>query len=84
MLSVNDFINILKLKNYEFELHNHIPIFTVEDSRKIRGTNKGSHSKNLFLKNKKNNFFLVSCEENEEINLKELSKALKLGNVTLQ
>ncbi len=82
MLSVNDFINILKLKNYEFELHNHIPIFTVEDSRKIRGTNKGSHSKNLFLKNKKNNFFLVSCEENEEINLKELSKALKLGNVS--
>ena len=82
MINVNEFINILKLKNYEFDLHNHIPVFTVEESRKLRNTNKGSHSKNLFLKNKKNNFFLISCEENENINLKEMSKSLNLGNIS--
>ena len=28
------------------------------------------------------NFFLISCEENSEINLKKISKSLNLGNVS--
>lgn len=82
MLSVDDFINFLKQKKYRYELHQHEPLFTVEDSKRLRGKIKGSHSKNLFLKNKKNNFFLISCEENDEINLKHISKLLNLGNVS--
>ena len=34
-------------------------LFTVEDSNKLRGEIKGSHSKNLFLKNKKNKFLFI-------------------------
>ena len=40
------------------------------------------HSKNLFLKNKKNKFYLFSCEEFTNINLKTISKSLGLGNVS--
>jgi len=48
----------------------------------LRGQIKGSHSKNLFLKNKKNKFFLISCEEFTDISLKKISKSLGLGNLS--
>ena len=82
MLDVKEFINILKKQKYNFILNEHDPVFTVEESSKLRGKIKGSHSKNLFLKNKKNNFYLISCEENELIDLKKISKFLHLGNTS--
>ena len=82
MLDSKKFINILKNKNLDFKINEHEAFFTVEDSNKLKGVIKGSHSKNLFLKNKKNNFYLLSCEENSLINLKKLSKSLNLGNVS--
>ena len=48
----------------------------------MRGEIDGAHSKNLFLKNKKNKFFLLSCEEAGAIDLKKISKSLNLGNVS--
>jgi len=82
MLDTKEFINFLKKRDYEFDLYEHKPLFTVEESRQLRGKIKGAHSKNLFLKNKKNNFFLISCEEHDEINLKKISKNLNLGNIS--
>ena len=67
---------------YEYKLYNHKPMFTVSDSIAERGNIDGSHSKNLFLKNKKNEFFLFSCLENIKIELKKLSKSLNLGNIS--
>ena len=82
MLSAKEFINFLKKKNYNFVLHEHAALFTVENSRALRGKIKGAHSKNLFLKNKKNNFYMISCEENTKIDLKRTSKSLGLGNLS--
>ena len=77
-----ELIELLKKEKYEIEIHQHDPLFTVEDSKKLRGKINGAHSKNLFLKNKKNEFFLLSCEEADKINLKKISKSLELGNVS--
>ena len=82
MLGPQDFIKLFNRKNYDYDFHEHQALFTVDDSNKFRGEIKGSHSKNLFLKNKKNKFFLISCEEFTEINLKSVSKFLCLGNVS--
>ena len=82
MLGPKEFIKLLGDKGYQYDLHEHEALFTVEDSNKLRGQIKGSHSKNLFLKNKKNKFFLISCEEFTDINLKKISKSLNLGNVS--
>ena len=82
MLGSKDFIELFNDKGYDYDLHEHQALFTVEDSNKFRGQIKGSHSKNLFLKNKKNKFFLISCEEYTDINLKRISKFLCLGNVS--
>ena len=54
----------------------HPPLFTVEDSQALRGDLTGSHTKNLFLKDKKGRLFLVTCEESRKVNLKALEKEL--------
>ena len=82
MFDSQSFINILKNKNYNLNIHYHKPLFTVEDSNKLRGNIEGAHSKNLFLKNKKNDFFLISTNENDKIDLKKISKKLGLGNIS--
>ena len=82
MLTPNELIKLLDVRGYNYNLHEHKALFTVEDSNKHRGEIKGLHSKNLFLKNKKNNFYLFSCEEFSKINLKTISKSLDLGNVS--
>ena len=82
MLSPKEFIKLFNDKGFDYDLHKHKALFTVEDSNKFRGDIKGAHSKNLFLKNKKNKFYLISCEEFTDINLKRISNFLELGNVS--
>ena len=77
-----ELINLLKKESYNIDVHEHDPLFTVEDSKRLRGEIIGAHSKNLFLKNKKNSFFLLTCEEASRIDLKKISKSLGLGNVS--
>ena len=50
----------------------HPPLHTVEESRALRGTIAGAHTKNLFLKDKKDAIFLVTALEDAEIDLKHL------------
>ena len=75
-------IELLKNENCNIAVHQHDALFTVEDSKKLRGKIEGAHSKNLFLKNKKNQFFLLSFEETEKVDLKRISKSLELGNAS--
>ena len=77
-----ELIELLKKENYKIKIHQHDALFTVDDSKKLRGKIDGAHSKNLFLKNKRNEYFLLSCEEEDKIDLKKTSKSLKLGNVS--
>jgi Ala-tRNA(Pro) deacylase len=50
----------------------HPALFTVEQSRALRGEIAGAHTKNLFLKDKKGALFLVVAEEGAAIDLKRL------------
>jgi Ala-tRNA(Pro) deacylase len=54
----------------------HPALFTVEQSRAMRGTIPGGHTKNLFLKDKKGTLFLVSALEDAVIELKALHRRL--------
>jgi Ala-tRNA(Pro) deacylase len=54
----------------------HPPLFTVEQSRSLRGKIPGGHTKNLFLRDKKQSVFLVVTEEDAEIDLKGLHRVL--------
>jgi Ala-tRNA(Pro) deacylase len=50
----------------------HPPLFTVADSRALRGEIDGAHTKNLFLKDRKDNVFLVTVEEQAIVDLKTI------------
>ena len=54
----------------------HPPLFTVEQSRALRGQIPGGHTKNLFLRDKKSNVYLVTAEEDADIDLKGLHRLL--------
>ncbi|HEY9212238.1 MAG TPA: prolyl-tRNA synthetase associated domain-containing protein [Ancylobacter sp.] len=67
----------------------HPPLFTVEDSKALRGEISGGHVKNLFLKDKKGNLFLLVVEEHVPVDLKSLhiplgaSSRLSFGSAEL-
>ena len=61
---------------FETTTHRHPPLFTVEDSQQLRGAIDGGHTKNLFLKDKKGNIFLVTAQEDSAVDLKNLHKLL--------
>jgi Ala-tRNA(Pro) deacylase len=54
----------------------HQPLFTVEESRALRGTIPGGHTKNLFLKDKTGAYYLVVACEDAMIDLKGLHRRL--------
>ncbi|TFH50036.1 MAG: prolyl-tRNA synthetase associated domain-containing protein [Lysobacterales bacterium] len=57
----------------------HAPVYTVAESRGLRGDFPGGHTKNLFLRNKKGRMWLVTCREDREIDLKALADRLGAG-----
>ena len=59
----------------------HPPLFTVEESRALRGEIAGGHTKNLFLKDKKDSVYLVVAEEDAEVDMKSLHK--RIGSARL-
>jgi len=54
----------------------HAPVFTVEESKELRGQLPGGHVKNLFLRNKKEEMWLVTVEESKRVDLKALGEKL--------
>jgi Ala-tRNA(Pro) deacylase len=67
------FLDSLQISHKTVE---HPPLFTVEQSRALRGQIPGGHTKNLFLKDKKDAVFLVVAEEDAAIELKSLHRRL--------
>jgi Ala-tRNA(Pro) deacylase len=66
----------------ETETVEHPPLFTVEDSRALRGEIPGAHTKNLFLKCKKGQLWLVTALEDARIDLKTLHHKLGSGRLS--
>lgn len=68
----DDLLAFLAGLDIETSTTRHPPLFTVADSQALRGTIAGAHTKNLFLKDRKDNFFLVTVEEDAEVDLKQI------------
>lgn len=70
----------LEAMGVEYQLHRHPPMRTVEDSVALRGELPGAHCKNLFLKEKKRGFWLITCGEDRAVRMKDLAKACGARN----
>ena len=77
MIFKDDLIRMLNDNGFEYFVEEHAPLFTVEDSKSLRGQIEGAHSKNLFLKDAKANFFLISIEESASIDLKKTMQQIQ-------
>ncbi len=71
-LSPQDLLIKLEELKIETKTYEHEAVFTVDESSKIKQEIPGGHTKNLFLKDKKGNFFLVVAEGTAQIKLNSI------------
>jgi len=67
-----ELFSFLESLGIETTTHRHPPLYTVADSRALRGEIPGGHTKNLFLKDKKDSFFLLAIDEDATADLKQV------------
>lgn len=72
----DDLFTFLDQLQVSYHTVTHPPLFTVEQSRSLRGQIVGGHTKNLFLKDKNDALYLVIALEDAVIDLKSLQKRL--------
>ena len=54
----------------------HPPVFTVAESESLRDEIPGGHTKNLFLKDKKDRYFLLTVDEHATVDLKTVHQVV--------
>lgn len=73
----------LKEHNISYERHDHPPVFTVEESRRLVPPLPGAKTKNLFLRdNKGKRYFLVVMDSKKRIDLKGMQYQLNVGRLS--
>jgi Ala-tRNA(Pro) deacylase len=60
------------------------PLHTVEDSQALRGDIPGGHTKNLFVKDKESNLFLLVLGETTVVDLKRVHEKIGAGTCFLR
>ena len=70
-----------------FDYYEHLPLRTVEDSKQVRegfltAKDGGGHIKNLFLRDKKKQNYLVVLQEDAQVDLKQLASLLGSGRLS--
>lgn len=65
-----DLYQFLNSLGIQHSTKTHAPVFTVAESVSLRDQIPGGHTKNLFVKDKKDQFFLLTVEENASVELK--------------
>ncbi|HEY1837773.1 MAG TPA: prolyl-tRNA synthetase associated domain-containing protein [Rhizomicrobium sp.] len=56
--------------------YDHPPVFTVQEAAQLYESQPGGHTKNLFLKDRKDGLWLVVCRDDLAVDLKALSDIL--------
>jgi len=59
-----------------WRIYEHAPVFTVEEASALYDSQPGIHTKNLFLKDKKDGLWLVTLRDHLRVDLNALAKAL--------
>ncbi len=72
----DDLFHFLDELSIKHKTYDHPPVFTVGESQQLRDEMPGGHTKNLFLKDKKGRFFLLTVLEDAQINLKTIHQQI--------
>lgn len=71
-----DLFKFLDELNIEINNYEHEPVFTVAESQSLRDGMPGGHTKNLFLKDKKGRYFLLTVLEDAQVDLKKVHQKI--------
>ncbi|MBT05465.1 MAG: aminoacyl-tRNA deacylase [Rhodospirillaceae bacterium] len=86
-VSSDQLLRQLQLWAIDYKCHYHVPVGTVQQSKLIQHRfsqvgGRSGHIKNLYLRDKKKNNFLVTVQQDREINLKELKDIIGAGRLS--
>ena len=86
-VSSDAIIGLLEKLDIYYRRFDHVPLMTVEDSKKIEtqflaSSDRGGLIKNLYLTDNKKRNFLVVAEQDRKINLKALPTVLSSGRLS--
>ncbi len=82
MLSPQQLFDRLAELGIDHKTVEHEAVFTVDQAKQHRGVLPGHHIKNLFLRNKKEEMWLVVALEDRTIDLKQLGERLGAGRLS--
>ena len=74
--TAEDLFRFLDSLSIPHSTKNHPPVFTVAESESLRDEISGGHTKNLFVKDKKDQYFVLTVEENASVDLKTVHKVI--------
>ena len=74
--TAEDFYRFLDGLGISHSTKTHAPVFTVAESVSLRDEIPGGHTKNLFVKDKKDRYFVLTVEENATVDLKTVHKVI--------
>ncbi|WP_105384518.1 prolyl-tRNA synthetase associated domain-containing protein [Neorhizobium alkalisoli] len=71
-----EFFRFLDSLDISHSTKTHPPVFTVAESESLRDAIPGGHTKNLFVKDKKDQYFVLTVEERATVDLKTVHKVI--------
>ncbi len=69
-LTPDDLLTRLRARGIAYKLYEHPPVLTVEAMMAVCGDIAGAHTKNLFLRDGKKTYFLVTLHHDAQVDLK--------------
>ncbi len=86
-ISSDELLNILKDNKVDFKLYQHKPLHSVNESKIEQELNfpkntNSVHIKNLFLRDNKKKNYLITCEQDKNIDLKLFKEKIESGRLS--
>lgn len=77
----NQLEEYLRKHNIEYKEHKHPAVFTVDETNKLNLHFPFMHTKSLFLKDNKSNFYLMCMNADKRLDMKQLRKKLHVNKL---
>ncbi len=81
-LSCASLLAMLDAEKIQHKTVEHAPMRTVEDAKAIRSPSPYGHTKNLFVRNKKGQMWLLTLHEDRQVDLKSLGVSISAGRLS--
>lgn len=86
-VSPNTLLDNLNSWGIDFQEYDHIPLYTVADSKEVQHAflapeDGGGHIKNLYLRDNKKRNYLIVAEQDRKIDLKSLPQKIESGRLS--